>query len=346
MVATGRPMVLSLALWGQNYLLPCTNETAPFLKCDPNGNQCKPCPLAPIFADVGCCIEQARFGTNMHGEFAANQPGEPLVPSGGHSLLLVGYSDAYVSPATGQVGALIIKNSWWDCVPPVGMVCTDPTAPCAAGRGSHSVAFLKQQISDIAERDVCPNVHSPASWYQCADHKACTDPATAMFARAMRKVLRLECFDASPFVTGVCTPGDKFFLQKITACGAGLSVACFVRADGGHDLCLPPLWAEDLAMLFKPVEEESRENDPDLCGFYTVSYEIFGQVAATLGNTYASDFDIRWAESAYVRAPASKRLPAVDYAMIEKDTVKQEERRFTGPFPDLVDVWPAMKLEI
>jgi len=233
------------------------------------------------------------------------------------------------------VGGLIIKNSWWDGVPPVGMLCTDPTAPCAAGRGSHSMAYLMGRISEKDERELCPNVHSPASWYACGSYTACLDPATKVSARASRKVLELECLDRSPYLSGLCKAGERFYLGSIDAFGAGLSVACLVKADGSGEVCTPPIWVEDLALLIAPVKASERPNDMDACGYYVLPYDVFNEVVATLGGTYAIDLDIEWTESSFAGAPASKRLPGKDYAMIEKDTLVQKRTRFDGPLPDL-----------
>ena len=89
----------------------------------------------------------------------------------------------------------------------------------------------------------------------------------------------------------------------MTDFGSGLSVACMVKGDGSGDLCLPPLWDEDLAMLFTPVPEEDKPNDPDQCGYYWFPYDIYGKVAATMEKSYGVDFDIVWPKSAYVNAP-------------------------------------------
>ena len=96
--ATDRPLAMALALFGQTYHFPCTKATAPYLQCDPDAAPpaCAPCLLAPNFAGVKCCVEQSRFGSNMRGEVTPNRPGEGLVASGGHAVVVVGYSDAYV----------------------------------------------------------------------------------------------------------------------------------------------------------------------------------------------------------------------------------------------------------
>ena len=61
-------------------------------------------------------------------------------------------------------------------------------------------------------------------------------------------------------------------------------------------MVIRPSRFEDLALLFTPLPEEERENDPDQCGFYLLPYAVFNQVASTFGTAWASDLDIRWGE--------------------------------------------------
>ena len=142
----------------------------------------------------------------------------------------------------------------WDGLPSGDATCSDPTAPCAAGRGSHSIDWFTSRISDIEERDRCPNVHSVDSWYACASAAECAQEDTAISARAMRKVLTLRCIDRSPYVRNFCTRGDEYHLKSFTYYGGGLSIGCFVRAGGGAQppLCTPPIWREDASLLFAP----------------------------------------------------------------------------------------------
>lgn len=337
--STGRAMAMSLALFGQTYRLPCTAATAAQLQCDPHGPMCVQCPLETNFRNVECCIEQSRLGTNMRGEFSGGLPlGSPLAAVGGHAVTIVGYTDTFAS-SMGHVGGFIIKNSWWDGVPPHSLLCDDVTAPCVAGRGSHSVAYFMQQISDIVEREVCPNAASPSSWYACVDLATCTDELTAISAAAMRKVLRLQCLEdgaRSPYVKNICSEGEFFFFKNSTVFGGGLSRACMVRADGGADLCLPPLRLEDLALLFAPTPAEARENDHDRCGFYLLPYAVSHELMATIGGTYVTDLDIRWNGGSFAGAPESERLADADYSMLRRDTFAQLETNAAGPFPSLV----------
>jgi len=338
LLASQRVLALSLPLFVQRYRLPCTTKNAAMMQCDPHGAECKPCPLAPDFSGISCCIEQDRFGTNMRGEFSGGLPmGSPIEQAGGHAVVIVGYTDTYTS-SMGYTGGLIIKNSWWDGVPLPGMSCADPTAPCAAGRGSHTIAYFMGAHSPIAEREVCPNVHSPDSWYPCVDLATCTGESTAISAHAVRKVLRLKCLDdgdRSPYIKGVCEKDERFFLKNSTRLGGGLSATCLVRADGGPDLCLPPLWWEDLALLFTPVEEEDRENDPDQCGFYILPYDVYRNVAASISPPWATDFEITWDRASFVGAPDKYKRQGKDYKMLKRDTLEQRTSVFHGPFPSL-----------
>jgi len=330
----GRLLSLSLALFGQTYELPCTEATRAFLGCDPAGDGCVPCPLEPSFTGVSCCIAQSRFGTSMRGEFTWGRPDVPIVKAGGHAVGIVGYTDSFPTVHAG-VGGFVIKNSWWDGVPPDGMTCKDPTAPCAAGRGSHSIAYFLQRHSEIAERAICPNVHSPDSWYPCASLDQCSASGTRRSATAVRKVLTLQCLERSPYVHGLCTRGDRYYLQRLTASGGGLSVGCFIAAADGAQLCTPPLWAEDLALLFGPIEEELVPNDPDQCGFYLLPYAVFRKVVASFGGTWATDLLVEWSDSSYAAAPAHKRSTDKNYSMLSVDTLTQKSSSFDGPFPDL-----------
>jgi len=340
LLRSNRVLAFALALFGQTYLLPCTDATKAHYGCDPGGDECVPCPVEPGFEGVGCCIEQSRFGTSMRGEFTWGRPGQPIVKAGGHAVGLVGFTDTFPTVHAGT-GGFILKNSWWDGIPPAGMTCKDPTAPCAAGRGSHSLGYFLQKHSEIAERTICPNVHSPASWYACGSVEQCSADGAKMSARAMRKVRQLVCLDRSPYVHGLCTPGERYFLKSITAFGGGLSIGCFLKAEDGAKLCTPPLWDEDLALLFEPAAEEMAPNDPDQCGFYLLPYEVYRKLVPSFGGTWATDLDVQWSASSFAAAPRHTRNPAKDYSMLEVDTLVQRRSSFNGPFPDLHEVVQA-----
>ena len=157
--STGRLMAFSTAMVTIRYLLPCTAQTALALGCDPHDvEQCMPCPLEPSFSRVKCCVLSDRESNTMDGEFfrlpAGSHP-DPVL-EGGHAMGLVGYSDVYRTQR-GYVGGWILKNSWWDGLPP-SYIWTH-------ARGSHSIAYWMSEISSLDEAQTCPNAHSPKMWY-------------------------------------------------------------------------------------------------------------------------------------------------------------------------------------
>ena len=161
------------------YLLPCTRETADALKCDPDDrSQCVPCPLEPAFGGVGCCVVAKRESNTMGGEFFRLPPISHPSPifEGGHAMALVGYSDVFRT-RHGHVGGYILRNSWWDGLP--------PSTDWKHARGSHSLAWFMQTVSRQDEAQICPNSHDPYSWYTCGALSDCRSRKAQTFARAM-----------------------------------------------------------------------------------------------------------------------------------------------------------------
>ena len=225
----GRMLSLGMPMANVRYLLPC-NNTAQLnaqhypghihkpAECAGLGNgaaaACEPCPLERAFVGVSCCVASDREMHTMGGEFFFLDD-LSLTLEGGHAVNLVGYSDTFQTEHN-QVGGWIVKNSWWDGLPPGGSQFWNH------GRGSHSMAYFLQTISSNDEADICPNSHSPRSWYTCADLETCRDPVTAMYARSSRRVLRLVCIDRSPFAPSICEPGDIYYLKHLEPLGGGL----------------------------------------------------------------------------------------------------------------------------
>jgi len=334
------------------YLLPCTEHTAAALRCDPHDEAtCVPCPLTPAFAQVRCCVASERESNTMAGEFyrlpAGSHP-EPAV-EGGHAMGLVGYTDVFRTHH-GFVGGWILKNSWWDGVPP------KPTWKHA--RGSHSIEYFLQEISSADETHVCPNSASPQSWYQCAGLADCRSETSATYARAANSPIHLTCLDASPYVHGLCTRDEPLFLESITPWGADLVVGCFLRdrgatphtgtsgdsdagpivnrrqrrrqlAEAGHLICSPPVPVDDLALVATPVPAERYPNDVDLCGHYLFPYAFAEELNAVSGGFEVADMDVRWDARAY--EANSKAHPHLDYSLLHKDTYVQGRVRKRSP---------------
>ena len=420
----GRLLALSMPLANVLHLLPCTAATRDTLGCDPSeaGGRCHACPSQRAYAGADCCIIAEREMSTMAGEFYY-LPILPLRKEGGHAVNVVGFNDMFLTEA-GFQGGWIIKNSWWDGLPP-GPGWTH-------ARGSHTLGYWLQRHSDADERSVCPNSHSPRSWYQCDDLYSCRSRLTARYAASIHKVLHLECTDASPFATGACKKGARYFLKRIAPwgdepgdLGGGLSTACLLEDDpdvvatkadpsGGvtrrrraeqrqqqedgennqkqkeeeddeapgdadeessatkptmedkedhamaeatakaaaAEICTPPLPLDDLALIFSPVPQEIKPNDPDQCGYYFMPYDILETLSVRFGGMFATELDIEWEPGSYANnaprtdataTPAQAAAGAsVDWTLVERDTLEQARTKFGGgPFPDIQTPTPS-----
>ena len=268
--------------------------------------------------------------------------------------------------------------------PPLPPRLRDGLPPAGASgwkhaRGSHSLAWFMQEISPNDEAMICPNSHSPTSWYSCGSLAECRGRKTQTFARSMRMPLHLECIDQSPFLHGLCTKNEPYFLESLSTWGSGLTVACFLHdageatdtakehpgvtskvgspgvtskdssmPPGNSDnsdtaptrpgrpapesrVCSPPVPVDDLALVFAPIIEERRPNNPDLCGFYFFPYVLAETIAAHgQGSFEVNDFDIVWSESSYVANAADH--PEKDYSLLSTDTYIQDHAKRSRPF--------------
>lgn len=371
LLSNRRLMSFSTAMVAVQYMLPCTEETKLALRCDPHDeDKCQPCPLEPAYSRVRCCMPSERESNTMEGEFfrlpAGSHP-EPRL-EGGHAMALVGFSDNYRTQF-GAVGGWILKNSWWDGLPPwkLGHSWTH-------ARGSHSIAYFLQEISSADESKTCPNAHSPQVWYQCGGLEHCRSEKAKVFARNANQPLHLTCIDQSPFAHDVCVKDEPLFLNSITSFGGFLKVACFLRDRGAttehedqvHDgprrslsamlstaerqaerrrleqsgdlICTPPLPLDDVALIVAPVEAERYPNDPDLCGHYFFPYELVEDINAANGGFEVSDMDVRWPASAYAANAADNQQ--LNYELLRKDTRVQNRVRKARPFVETSEPEP------
>ena len=282
----------------------------------------------------------------MQGEFIAHRG---MTVEGGHVMVLVGYNDAYRTK-DGFTGGYILKNSWFDGIDP-------PLGPRIA-RGSHSMRYWMQQISDWEERTMCPNSHSPYNWYQCGNSEPvtkgssganqndsdrvddCLTPETKLYAETNIQPLDLRCLDAAH-----CNIDASFhyYVRNMTEWGDRMTMMCLFEhnqvTNEGRDFCLRPMLVQSVAYIFEPLE--IRQNDPNRCGFYFFPYEVVRQYVALFEGFYVNSFDIRWHAQAYL---ANKnKYPHLDYSDVEASTMKQKNYNFVGPFPFARKVDPNLK---
>tara|TARA_B100000524_G_scaffold117098_1_gene57301 strand:+ start:291 stop:2021 length:1731 start_codon:yes stop_codon:yes gene_type:complete len=315
----GKPLTLGASMSYTYFYLPCTEA----IGCDAD-SQAVPCPLERVYVGIKSCMLAKRPMVTMKGEWF-HQPGEPLEAEGGHAVNIVGYND-YYRDEFGNVGGYILRNTWAD-----GM----GVAHGLKARGSHSAAFFAQKVSTQEELASCPNPHSPRSWYSCGSAlEGCNGPVIRMETASQGKVLHLRCSDLGMVLpNGACEVGEGYYMANITEWGSkGLFVACFLRDLGGgnsKDMCLPPLFMDDIATVFTATDGEigpdapASSNDKALCGYNFISYNTFEMLQMRFGDVWASSYDIEWSETSYPsRASNSNYSHKYDYALLKANTKK------------------------
>eukprot|EP00644_Phytophthora_capsici_P009052 jgi/Phyca11/5582/fgenesh1_pm.PHYCAscaffold_6_\ len=324
MVKHRQAMSLTTAMPYITHYYPCIGELAGEDRCNPASTSCTLCP-----------------------------PDHVMNPEGGHVMTLVGYNDLFRTKQ-GYTGGFILKNSWFDGIHPA-------LGPMHA-RGSHSLKYWLQEISEWEEASMCPNSYDPENWFQCGNTaevinakrhgdsgmniplpikrsttigggvESCLSEETELYARVSLQPLHLRCTDAD-----FCVESDDYtyFVRNTTQWGDRMLRMCLFEyntvSKNSTELCLPPMLAQKIAYVLSPVPEEVRENDPDVCGFYFYPYEVQQQYKAQFGNFYVNNFEIEWHAQSYAANKAF--YPGLDYSEVEKSTRKQNQYEFVGPFP-------------
>jgi hypothetical protein len=342
-----RAMAFTTSMPYITHFYPCIGDLAKDPRCDPAGPSCTLCPAE--FSATTCCIpESGGLNFNMQGEFIASSS---MSLEGGHVMTLVGYNDLYRT-SDGFTGGYILKNSWWDGIHPA-------LGPMHA-RGSHSIKWWLQEISDWEERSMCPNSYNPENWYQCGNFdeviqangkansnsgvrvplakasaaglESCLSEETKLYAETNLNPLHLTCTDETRCLM---SPNVTYFVRNMTDYGDRMTIMCLYEYDtvtkNASELCLPPMTVEKIAYVLSPVAEEIRTNDPDVCGFYFYPYEIQQQYNAKFGNFYVNNYEIEWAPQSYAANKA--KFPELDYTDVEASTRNQTKYDFVGPFP-------------
>ncbi|KDO18732.1 hypothetical protein SPRG_21642 [Saprolegnia parasitica CBS 223.65] len=276
--------------------IPCVGDLTKDPRCDVASPLCTLCP--PGIPTTCCVTTKGGEDYNMDGEFTSHYGMEA---EGGHAMTIVGYNDEYTTK-DGYTGGYILKNSWWDGVDP-------PLGPVHA-RGSHSIRYFMQEISEFEERFNCPNSRQPGNWYQCQGRVG--------VIHADAGVIRAP-INASLVATAV---------------GDGFQTFCFFEYLGdsnSSDVCLPAMLPTDIAHAFAPVEAEAYANNPDVCGFYFYPYAKQRAGAALGWEVSADDLDVTWAPQSY--AANAHKFPTLDYTLVRQSTKVQKAAPVLGPIP-------------
>ena len=316
---------------------PCIGPFKSDPRCQEDSPACVLCP--PELSMSTCCVPlNGGENYNMAGEFIAHRG---MTLEGGHVMTLVGFNDAFRTK-DGFTGGYILKNSWFDGTEP-------PLGPRIA-RGSHSMRYWMQEISDWEERTMCPNSHVPYNWYQCGNSKpvthgstgfnrsrafnegidACLSAETKLYADTNIQPLHLRCRDEAFCKTD---PEHVYFVRNTTEWGDRMTMMCVFEhnniTSAARDFCLPPMLIQKIAYIFEPMEK--RDNDPDQCGFYFFPYEVVRQYVSMFEGFYVNSFDIKWHPQSYLKN--QHHYPHLDYSNVQNSMRKQKKYNFVGPFP-------------
>ncbi|CAH0515588.1 unnamed protein product [Peronospora belbahrii] len=351
MVKDRRAMTLTTATPYTTHYYPCIGDFANEDRCKPASISCTLCP--PKLSMTTCCVPIEKGESyNMNGEFITSHV---MNIEGGHVMTLVGYNDLYRTKQ-GYTGGYILKNSWFDGIHPA-------LGPRHA-RGSHSLKYWLQEITEWEEASMCPNSYNPENWYQCGNTaevidsrydgggdaglniplpmkrsstvrggiESCLSKETELYAKVNLQPLHLHCTDSS-----LCVVSNEYtyFVRNTTQWGDHMLRMCLFEyntmTSTSSEVCFPPLLAQKIAYVLSPVQEEVHENDPDVCGFYFYPYQVQEHYKTQFGNFYVNNFDIEWQAQSYV---ANKVLyPDLDYHDVIESTYQQRQYEFIGPLP-------------
>ncbi|EQC31800.1 hypothetical protein SDRG_10589 [Saprolegnia diclina VS20] len=312
LVARSSAMPFSTNMVTLTHYYPCIGDLVTDPRCAPSS--CHLCP--PELPQATCCIPQTGDSSvTMEGEFVSHSS---MASDGGHVMLLVGFNDLYET-RDGFTGGFIVKNSWAD----------------SRYQGSHSMQYWMQNISEWEERILCPNSYNPFSWYIASEEDdvvgidAVLSDDSKLYAHLNQMPLHLRCIDAD-----ACDPSLVYFAKNRTDYGDHMYIMCFYEYNMSYDtstlMCLPPLRQAAIADVFEPVEVYA--NDPDLCGFYMIPYDVNRHINAQFQGFFVNSFDISWAPQSY--AANADAFLQYDYGPLLRSTKRQRHVSFDGPFPN------------
>ena len=270
-------------------------------------------------------------------------------------MLVHGWNDEFVTKS-GSKGGFIIKNSWHDQ--------TYGTAPAGRGaRGSHTVAYWMNEISQWDDKAICPGPLNPENWLSCVGLEAGPHGDLSHNKKAARKVeddtydIKDTCLSAS-FMNHVLSislqpnefqcldskschvndPNYRYFLIEMHRnAEQNIEKACMleynVKTQAQVTVCTPYLIPSQLAYIFKPIQSQLDKlvDSEDLCGYWFFSYDAMVKVAGLYNNYYSTFFDMTWDDSAYLINSA--KYPQYDYSFVKSSSGTLQQMNFNGPSP-------------
>jgi len=276
----------------------------------------------------------------MEGEFTSHHQ---MDSEAGHAVLLVGYSDSFVSK-DGYKGGLIVRNSWRD-----GVYAFSEFGD-KRNRGSHSLPYFLQYISEADEHLLCPNSNNPRSWYTCGAGDTltqrvqdCLSSNVMLTATAQMSPLLLQCATptGSPYGALCDSSYNNWWLANFTHYFDGLYQGCFIGAlisDGVQlkytEVCLRPLPLDMYATVFNPqmIAGNYWDNDDDYCGFYFYPYQVWEQAKVTFGSGFIQDYQLTFAMQSYAANAAQNT--ALNYTLVSTSTYSQKVAPTAADMPN------------
>lgn len=320
-----------LLAWSSNmfttsYYQPCQGSLINDSQCaGADTRKCTLCPLNKNFP-TACCVKTVVPMYNFDGEFYYH---DGMDLEGGHAMALAGFNDGYKT-RTGFTGGFILRNTWHDGVTPLGR------------RGSHSIRYFMQEISEMDERAICPNSMNPHNWYPCTSITDCTSVQSQQTSVLANQPLILQCVDSAQCDTSV---GTTYYYTNLTVVGNDMIVMCFVVSKNGADagnFCLPPTIPDFITTAIQPIPSQRYNNSDDECGYYIFPYQVLRDSAAAFGSFFVNDFSIEWADQSYTKNAAS--YAAYNYTTVTADTKSQMVKTFTGAYPNLPRSYSANRV--
>lgn len=315
-----------------------THNTEYFLPCNVNGIKCDE-------TNTTFCPPDGRFGTsecfrmlkpmyNFDGEFRGHHAYQQ---SGGHGMTLAGYNDEYVTKNGFMKGGYIIRNTWTDGVSLDEFGAIKP-------RGSHSIAYWMQEISEQNERKLCPNSENPRNWFQCDEaetledtYKECTSAENLHTAELAYQPVKLRCDQDRQFFGVSCKKSAEYLLLRADPSTDGLYTVSLLEKDDAtykKIVYTIPMELGEYGVIYKP-QNFTHQNDDDYCGYYWLPYEVADKTGVLYGGTYVNLYKVTFEKSSYYNPKEID--PRYNYTSLIRSIKTQKPMPvFETPYPQPV----------